>query len=95
MRRKRENLRMAVRNTRKETANLDDPAHELLGRRKRPEQSRFHLRVDRQTKASYETNEAAEVAGLAIKNGHPILHVEVFDAVAGVSRVIELLKETT
>ena len=51
--------------------------------------------VDRQTKASYETNEAAEEAGLAIKKRHPILHVEVFDAVAGVSKVIELLKETT
>ena len=84
---------MAVR-TSEGSTNLDDPAHEPLGRRKRPEQSRFHLQVDRQTKASYETNEAAEEAGLAIKRRHPILHVEVFDAVAGVSTVIELLKET-
>ena len=86
---------MAVRNTSDEMANLDDPAHEHLGRRKRPEQGRFHLQVDRQTKASYETNEAAEEAGMAIKKRHPILHVEVFDAVAGVSKVIELLTETT
>jgi hypothetical protein len=86
---------MAVRNTSEEMANLSDPAHGHLGRRKRPEQARFHLQVDRQTKASYETNEAAEEAGLAIKKKHPILHVEVFDAVAGVSKVIELLKETT
>ena len=86
---------MAVRNTSEEMANLSDPAHEHLGRRKRPEQGRFHLRVDRQTKASYETNEAAEEAGLAIKRRHPILHVEVFDAVTGVTAVIELLKETT
>ena len=68
---------MAVRNTGEETANLDEPAHEHLGRRKRPEQGRFHLQVDRQTKASYETKEAAEEAGLAIKKRHPILHVEV------------------
>jgi len=86
---------MAVRNTGEETANLDEPAHEHLGRRKRPEQGRFHLQVDRQTKASYETNEAAEEAGKAIKKKHPILHVEVFDAVTGVTTVIELLKETT
>jgi hypothetical protein len=86
---------MAVRNTSKEMANLSDPAHEHLGRRKRPEQGRFHLQVDRQTKASYETNEAAEEAGLAIKKRHPILHVEVFDAVARVSKLIELLTETT
>ena len=72
---------------------MDEPEH--LGRRKRPEQGRFHLQVDRQTKASYETNEAAEEAGLAIKKKHPILHVEVFDAVTGVTTVIELLKETT
>jgi hypothetical protein len=39
--------------------------------------------------------EAAEEAGLAIKKRHPILHVEVFDAMAGVSKVIELLTETT
>jgi len=86
---------MADRNTSEEMANLSDPAHELLGRRKRPEQGRFHLQVDRQTKASYEAKEAAEEAGLAIKKGHPILHVEVFDAVAGVSNIIELLTETT
>ena len=84
-----------MRNTGEETANLDEPAHEHLGRRKRPEQGRFHLQVDRQTKASYETNEAAEEAGLAIKNRHPILHVEVFDAVTGVRKIIELLTETT
>jgi hypothetical protein len=72
--------------------NLDEPAPESFGQRKRPEQGQFHLQVDRQTKASYETNEAAEEAGLAIKKGHPILHVEVYDAAAGVSKVIELAK---
>jgi hypothetical protein len=76
-------------------SNFSDPAHEQLGRHNRPEQGRFHLQVDRQTKGSYETNEAAEEAGLAVKKRHPILHVEVFDAVAGVSKVIELLTETT
>ena len=86
---------MAVRNTSEEMANLDEPAHEHLGRRKRPEQGRFHLQVDRQIKASYETNEAAEEAGSAIKKRHPILHVEVFDAVAGVSKVIEVVTETS
>jgi hypothetical protein len=73
-------------------ANLDEPAQESFGQRKRPELGQFRLQVDRQTKASYETNEAAEEAGLAIKKGHPILHVEVFDAAAGVSKVIEPAK---
>jgi hypothetical protein len=55
-------------------------ADELLGRRKPPETGRFRLQVDRQTKASYVTREAAEQAGLAIKRGFPIVCVSVFDA---------------
>jgi hypothetical protein len=46
--------------------------------------------VDRQTKESYATSEAAEAAGLAIKKAYPILHVAVYDSVAGVTRVTEL-----
>jgi hypothetical protein len=66
-------------------------ADELLGRRKPPEAGRFRLQVDRQTKASYVTREAAEQAGLAIKRGFPIVHVTVFDADAGQSETIVLL----
>jgi hypothetical protein len=86
---------MAVRNTSKESNSLDDPTHEPLGQRKRPEPGQFRLQVDRQIKGSYQTNEAAEEVGLAIKRAHPIVHVEVFDAVTGVTKVIELSKETT
>ncbi|HSR78872.1 MAG TPA: hypothetical protein VLN57_20020 [Xanthobacteraceae bacterium] len=85
-------MAVRVRRTGGDMTNLDEPAPESFGQRKRPEQGQFRLQVDRQTKASYETNEAAEEAGLAIKKGHPILHVEVYDAAAGVSRVIELAK---
>jgi hypothetical protein len=86
---------MADRNTSERLANLPDPAHEPLSQRKRPDPGQFRLQVDRQAKASYQTNEAAEGAGLAIKRAHPILHVEVFDAVTGLTKVIELSKETT
>jgi hypothetical protein len=85
-------MALRVRRPSGDMPNLDEPAPESFGQRKRPEQGQFRLQVDRQTKASYETNEAAEEAGLAIKKGHPILHVEVFDAAAGVSKVIELAK---
>jgi len=51
---------------------------------------RFRLQVDRQTKASYATYEAAEKAGLGIKKEHPILQVAVNDGVKGVSKIIEL-----
>jgi hypothetical protein len=70
----------------------EEPAQELLGQRKRPEKGRFLLQVDRQTKTSYATYEAAEEAGLVIKRGHPIVQVAVYDAVAGVKKFIELLK---
>jgi hypothetical protein len=46
--------------------------------------------VDRQTKGSYATTEAAEAAGLAIKKAYPILYVAVYDGVDSVTKVIEL-----
>ena len=68
----------------------DAPEEEPFGRRKPPEKGRFRLQVDRQTKGSYLTREAAEEAGLAIKRGFPILHVSVFDAEEEQSTVIVL-----
>ena len=58
--------------------------------RKRPDNGRFHLQVDRQTKESFTTFEAAEAAGLAIKKAYPILYVAVYDGVDSVTKVIEL-----
>jgi len=54
---------------------------ERLSQRKRPELGRYLLQVDRQTKGSYQTAEAAESAGLAIKKEYPILYVTVYDSV--------------
>jgi hypothetical protein len=71
---------------------LEEPVQELLGQRKRPEKGQFHLQVDRQTKTSYATYEVAEGAGLVIKKGHPIVQVAVYDAVAGVKKIIKLQK---
>ena len=63
---------------------------ERVTQRKRAEGGRFLLQVDRQTKASYATYEAAEQAGLGIKKEHPILQVAVYDGVEGVNKIIEL-----
>jgi hypothetical protein len=57
---------------------------------KRPEIDRFLLQVDRQTKRSYATAEAAEKAGIAIKKGHPALRVSVYDRVQTATKIIEL-----
>jgi hypothetical protein len=43
-------------------------------------------------KGSYTTSEAAEAAGLAIKEGYPIVQVTVYDAVDGINKAIELSK---
>jgi hypothetical protein len=68
----------------------EEAAQELFSQRRMPDVDRFRLQVDRQTKASFITYEAAEAAGLIIKKGHPIVRVAVYDAVECVNRFIEL-----
>jgi hypothetical protein len=60
------------------------------GQSKRVETGQFQLQVDRQTKISYGTYEAAERAGMAIKQSHPIVQVAIYNAGEGSSRIIEL-----
>jgi hypothetical protein len=68
----------------------EESAPEPIGQGKRPDLGQFRLQVDRQTKASYSTYAAAEQAGLAIKQGYPILQVAVYDTVQGVNKILEL-----
>jgi hypothetical protein len=71
----------------------DAPAPEVedrLSQRKRPETGRYLLQVDRQTKASYPTAEAAKTAGMAIKTGHPIVQVSIYDSVECQNTLVEL-----
>jgi len=70
----------------------EEPAQELFSQRRKPDVGQFRLQVDRQTKASFTTYEAAEEAGLVIKKGHPVVRVAVYDAVECVNRIIELPK---
>jgi hypothetical protein len=83
-----ETLRAPSRRKGEDASDADAATEELFGRRKPPEQGRFRLQVDRQTKGSYTTREAAEAAGLAIKRAFPIVHVSVFDAEEGQSTAI-------
>ena len=64
----------------------DQPASQ----RKRPETGRYLLQVDRQTKSSYATAEFAEAAGLAIKTGHPIVQVSIYDSDECLNKLVEL-----
>jgi hypothetical protein len=68
----------------------EEPAEEQFTQRKRSEKGQFWLQVDRQTKGSYTTYEAAEAAGMAIKRAHPVVQVSVYDSVTTANKIIEL-----
>jgi hypothetical protein len=57
---------------------------------RRADTKQFRLQVDRQTKSSYASYEAAEQAGLQIKKSHPIVSVTVYDSVGGINKSIDL-----
>jgi hypothetical protein len=61
---------------------------EQFSQRKRPEIGRYLLQVDRQTKGSYQTAEAATSAGRVIKESHPVVHVTIYDSVDGVNTTV-------
>ena len=65
-------------------------AEEAFSQRKRPETGRYLLQVDRQTKGSYKTSEAAQLAALEIKTGYPIVQVSIYDSVNNSHTLVEL-----
>ena len=70
-----------------------EPAGDPILQPKQAKQSdngQFRLQVDRQTKSSYATFDAAKAAALVIKTGHPNLQVAVHDGLASVNTMIEL-----
>jgi hypothetical protein len=63
---------------------------EMPSQRKRAETGRYWLQVDRQTKGSYQTSEAAQSAALVIKKGYPIVQVSVYDSVDYIHTAVEV-----
>jgi hypothetical protein len=57
---------------------------------RKPLDQRYRLQVDRQTKKSFATLEAAAEAGLVIKKAHPIVQVSIYDALDCVNQLIGL-----
>ena len=74
------------------TITMAGEPEEVATQRKRPDSGRFRLQVDRQTKESYATYEAAEAAGMAIKKAYPVVQVAVYDGVDNESKIIEVPK---
>jgi hypothetical protein len=68
----------------------DKATNEIFSQQKRPESAWYLIHVDKQTKASYETAEAAHSAALEIKKGYPIVRVAIFDSIENSSRPVEV-----
>ncbi|HTE75902.1 MAG TPA: hypothetical protein VK653_04080 [Xanthobacteraceae bacterium] len=69
--------------------NSEKEVEEVVSQRARPERGRYLLQVDRQTKGSYTTSEAAQSAAIAIKTGYPIVQVSVYDSVEYTHTIVE------
>lgn len=69
--------------------NSKQEVEEVFSQRKRPERGRFLLQVDKQTKGSYTTSEAAQAAALVIKKNYPIVHVSVYDTIDNSEILVE------
>ena len=61
----------------------------VVDQRKRSE-DRYRLQVDRQTKRSFTTLEAAAAAGLVIKKAHPVVQVSIYDSVDLVNQIVSV-----
>jgi hypothetical protein len=66
-----------------------DGVEETLSQSKRPERGRYLLQVDRQTKGSYTSSEAAQSAALVIKTAYPIVQVSVYDSVDNTNTLVD------
>jgi hypothetical protein len=77
-------IKMPVKN------NSDEEAEDEFSQRKRPEIGRYLLQVDRQTKSSHKTSEAAQSAAIEIKTEYPVVQVSIYDSVDNSHRLIEL-----
>ena len=61
----------------RETADDDEP---IAKGQARPQEKRYLLKIDSQTKASYDSEEEAQKAGKAIKKNFPVVRVKVYDS---------------
>ena len=67
-----------------------ESSEEAPPQRKQTEAGRYLLEVDRQTKGSFITFEAARSAAMQIKSGFPILQVSIYDSVSKSYTLVDL-----
>ena len=73
----------------KDDSEKEKEVDDVFSQRKRPERGRYLVQVDRQTKGSYTTAEAAQTVALGIKTAHPIVQVSIYDSVDNTSTMVE------
>ena len=59
-----------------------------------PETERYQLQIDRQTKRSFKTSEAALSAALKIKSRFPALQVSIYDGVTTSRTMVDVPKSS-
>jgi hypothetical protein len=64
-------------------------------RQSQPETERYVLQIDRQSKRSFKTPEAARKAALEIKSRFPALQISVYDALIGSHTIVDLPSPAT
>jgi hypothetical protein len=78
-------LKMPAKNAvKKERAEEDRP------KQSQSESGRYLLQIDRQSKRSFKTPEAAQTAAREIKSRFPALQVSIYDTVTGSRTVMDL-----
>jgi hypothetical protein len=85
-------ITVAEREMKMPARNLKKDAEEEVGpmpsQRQRPESGRYLLQIDRQTKSSFQTFEAAQSAALGIKKSNPVVQVAIYDRVDHLHTVV-------
>jgi len=66
-----------------------EEAQEAPNQKAKKETGNYRLQVDRQTKAFYETEQAAVTAGAVIKKGHPVVQVSIYNSAEGTNKIID------
>ena len=59
-----------------------------------PDTERYQLQIDRQTKRSFKTSEAAPSAALEIKSRFPALQVSIYDGVTKSRTMVDVPKSS-
>jgi hypothetical protein len=69
----------------------DERVEEARSEQSQPETERYLLQIDRQTKRSFKTPEAARSAAMEIKARFPALQVSIYDDVSKSRTVVDAL----